>query len=496
MQAILNKVAILFGINQYVSCPLKNAVNDATALSAKLQELGFNTQIVLNANSEMMERELNAFSQKLEEASVGLFFFAGHAVQIQNTNYLLTTSASLVDETSCKYTSYSLNRVIELFDKSGVSTKIIILDACRNNPFTMRGIAYRGLAPAYAPKGTIIAYSTSPGQEASDGLNDHGVYTCALLDHIASKNITIEEMFKRVRNTVSARTGNKQITWEHTSLMGNFCFNLGYDEGEARTVYSQDALADSLYNFAEENTISGIVACLKSYSWYTQNPAISRISQVEFSHADKDDLFILGRNIYQAACGDCASAVNWIEAVSQHLNRIGGSASIHVLNGILFEIYFDSHGNLRDIPKWEHYENPVKMCLNPNYQASAHFIQGLLAQYPKSMIYIPGSLNSVSIDVIISESDGEYHLDSIYVDGLSCMYNESGTAPYKFVPFSYPFAYPFPYVYDHMNWRQIELSICGMLVLPQSKSKFTFNIPVSDDVEILMPRQYRLQKYL
>ena len=492
MQAILKKAAILFGINQYSSCPLKNAVNDAMALSSKLEELGFDTQVVLDSDSETMERELNAFSQKLGEASVGLFFFAGHAVQIENTNYLITTSASLADESSCKYTSYCLNRVIELFDKSGVSTKIIILDACRNNPFTMRGVTYRGLAPTYAPKGTIIAYSTSPGQEAFDGANDHGVYTSALLDHIASKNIPIEEMFKRVRNTVSARTGNKQITWEHTSLMGNFCFNVGYDDGEAHTVYSKNAFADSHYDFAEENTISEIVAGLKSYNWYTQNPAIGRISQIDFSHADKDDLFVLGRNIYQAACGDSTSAVRWIEEISQRLSRIGGSASIHILNGILFEIYFDSDGNLRDTPKWEHYENPVKMCSNPNYQASAHFIQGLLAQYPQRMTYIPGSLNSVSVDIIVSESDGEYHVDGIYVDGLSCMYNESGTELYKFVPFSYSSSY----FCGCMNRRQIEASICDMLVLPQSKSKFTFNIPVSDDTEILMARQYRLLKYL
>ena len=181
MQAILKKAAILFGINQYSSCPLKNAVNDAMALSSKLEELGFDSQIVLDADSGTMERELNAFSQNLGGASVGLFFFAGHAVQIENINYLMATDTNSFDESSCKYTSYCLNRVIELFDKSGVSTKIIILDACRNNPFTMRGVAYRGLAPTYAPKGTIIAYSTSPGQEASDGNDNHGVYTGALL---------------------------------------------------------------------------------------------------------------------------------------------------------------------------------------------------------------------------------------------------------------------------------------------------------------------------
>lgn len=201
----MKKSAILFGINDYHGSPLKNAANDARALSEKLIELGFEAKCFLDVDSETMNRELVAFKSDLAQSSVGLFFFAGHGIQCKGENFLATKSTSFIDESSCKYTAIALNMVIDIFEESKVNTKIIILDACRNNPFvTWRSAANDGLAPVYAPKGTIIAFSTSPGQKASDGLNDHGVYTNALLTHIATKNLSIEDMFKRVRNTVSS----------------------------------------------------------------------------------------------------------------------------------------------------------------------------------------------------------------------------------------------------------------------------------------------------
>lgn len=143
---VMKKSAILFGINEYHDCPLQNAVNDATVLSEKLSQLGFDAECCLNVSRESMDRSLLAFRSKLEQSSVGLFFFAGHGIQCKGENFLATKDTNFVDEISCRHTSFPLNDVIDIFEESKVTTKIFILDACRNNPFvTWRSAANDGL---------------------------------------------------------------------------------------------------------------------------------------------------------------------------------------------------------------------------------------------------------------------------------------------------------------------------------------------------------------
>ena len=485
----MKKSAILFGINEYHDCPLQNAVNDATALSEKLTQLGFDAECCLNVSMEAMDRALQAFQVKLDQSSVGLFFFAGHGIQCQGENFLATNDTSFFDETSCKYTAFPLNRVIDIFEASKVTTKIFILDACRDNPFvTWRSAANDGLAPVYAPKGTIIAFSTSPGQKASDGKNGHGVYTEALLEHISTKNLAIEDMFKRVRNTVSSHTAHRQITWEHTSLMGTFYFNSGIDEDKARPIYSENALADCNYDFENAGEIESIVHALKTHDWNEQNSAISKISRMNFSHADKDDLFVLGRNIYQTACGGSRNAEYWIEDLETNLNSIGGNAAIHMLNGILFEIYFNKDAQIRRNLKSKRYESPVKLCLKEQYKLCGLFIRDFLEQYPQQIIYIPGSDNVLTADILISQEDDHYYIESIYIDGLSCMYNTDGSEFYE---------------YDGLDdcHREGTLSVLESIILkkvaaPKSKIKFTCNMKISPKSTILIPYNFNLLRYI
>lgn len=485
----MKKSAILFGVNEYHGSPLKNAVNDARALSKKLAELGFETKCFLDVDSETMNRELVAFKSDLAQSSVGLFFFAGHGIQCKGENYLATKSTSFFDESSCKYTAVALNMVIDIFEESKVNTKIIVLDACRDNPFvTWRSAANDGLAPVYAPKGTIIAFSTSPGQKASDGLNDHGVYTNALLTHIATKNLSIEDMFKRVRNTVSSHTGHKQITWEHTSLMGTFYFNSGVDNGEAKPTYSSEALADQDYVSEGNDDIQSIISSLKTYNWYQQNPAISRINRLDFACADKDDLFVLGRNIYQTACGGSGTADTWMENIEANLNSIGGSAAIHLLNGILFEIFFNSGGEIRTKLKTDYYEKPVKLCQREKYASCGSFIRSYLEQYPQRIIYVPGAPDLLTIDILISQGERGYHIDGICVDGLSCMYDQDASDFYVYNEFSY--------YYREMTITDIANDILFRIAAPKNKVKFTCNVNVEKETSVLVPVDYNLLRYI
>lgn len=489
----MKKVAILFGINDYQQCKLNNAVNDATALSTKLDELGFETRCILNPDFGTMRDSLINFKNLLSKSNVGLFFFAGHGIQCKGENFLTTIDTSFADESSCKYTAMPLKTVIDIFEDSGISTKIFILDACRDNPFvTWRGLASEGLAPVYAPKGTIIAFSTSPGQKAADGNNAHGVYTNALLTHIGTKKVPIEDMFKRVRNTVSSHTDHKQITWEHTSLMGTFCFNSGYDEGHLMTNYSENALADSNYVFEEDNAIQNIVTDLKSYSWYTQNPAINRINQFNIEMADKDDLFILGRNIYQSACGDSGNAVAWMENIENNLKRLQDNTAIHILNGILFEIYFDSNGDLRTQFKSDYYEDPVRLCQKEKYSPCCTFIASFLEQYPQRIIHIPGTTTTLNLDITIELNDlylsDIYHIQNIFFDGLTCMYDDKGMELYRYDGNNSRS--------DEVTKKELESIIAYKIAVPVNKLRITYNSKINENNKIIVPDEFQLLRYV
>lgn len=487
----MKKVALIFGNNNYPSSPLSNAVNDASAVSEKLISLGFECTCVTDATIEKMEESVAGFVSSLSESEVALFFFAGHGFQYHGRNYLGAINTSFVDDYSCKRTSFEFDSIIETFESSNVNTKIFVLDACRNNPFhTIRGAAQRGFAPVYAPKGSIIAFSTSPGQTASDGANDHGVYTGALLTHIDTKRLAIEDMFKRVRQTVSAHTNNQQITWEHTSLMGNFYFNPGYDNGEFTVAYSKLALADSKFRFEDDSSLQGVVQALKSYNWRVQNSAFSLIRSDNMSH-DIDELFVLGRNIYQAADGDCGSARDWLENLDNRLKHFNESTAFHILNGILFEIYFDSDGNLRERLKTsqEIYEAPIRICMLAGYEASCNFIRGYLEQYQNRILYLPGTKEAMCIDVIVSRSEehSSYAVEGICIDGVSSMFPNIDSDEL--------FQSDMAQGCTLYNSNQLEQLICQNIALPRNKATISYNISLNGTDKIVCPIVFVLKRY-
>jgi uncharacterized caspase-like protein len=227
---------------------LKNPVNDANDLAAKLKSYGFDVTVALDCTAKDMDKHLKAFRKLLEANEVALFFFAGHGMQVDGTNYLLAIDTDVETEDDAKHSSLSLDKVVDAMAKSKAATRIIILDACRSNPWERkwhRSSGVRGLASVYAPKGTIIGFATSPGEVAFDGTGRNGTYTAALLDHIEAPDCSIEMMFKRVRNNVAAATKGKQTSWAHTSLSGEFYFNLSL--GNLIDEYDGTSLADRLF---------------------------------------------------------------------------------------------------------------------------------------------------------------------------------------------------------------------------------------------------------
>lgn len=222
------RLALVIGNAAYTNGgSLKNPINDAKGMKNALEQLGFEVLKYENCDQKTMKRAIDEYGKKLEGYDIGLFFYAGHGLQVNGNNYLIPTDASLSHEDEVEYDCVRADRVLMMMEKAKTKTNLVILDACRNNPFERswsRSSGGNGLAFMNAPKGSLIAYATSPGNTASDGSGENGLYTEALLKEINKPNITILEMFQNVRATVVKQSDSKQTPWESTSLIGNFYF--------------------------------------------------------------------------------------------------------------------------------------------------------------------------------------------------------------------------------------------------------------------------------
>ena len=217
--------ALVIGNSAYDTAPLRNPVNDARAMAKALRDLGFDVAEKENLNQKDMKREIQAFGQKLQKGSIGLFYYAGHGMQVNGRNYLIPVGARIEHEKQVEYEAVDMGAVLSEMDYARNSMNIVILDACRDNPFarSFRSGA-QGLAAVNAPGGTLIAYATAPGSVASDGPGENGIYTGELIKTMQTPGLKIEDVFKQVRSAVRQETEGKQIPWESSSLEGDFYF--------------------------------------------------------------------------------------------------------------------------------------------------------------------------------------------------------------------------------------------------------------------------------
>ena len=226
------RVAFVVGNSNYsdTNMQLANPTNDATDLAAKLANLGFVVVRSLNQTKQGLESAAQLFSEKAKKADVALFFYAGHGIQYQGDNYLVPIDAKLPSEEYVKYNCTNANLILDLMEKAGCKMKIVILDACRNNPFARswhRGVGNGGLGIMNAPKGTFIAFSTAPGDVALDGNTGqrNSPYTAALLQTLNKKGLSITDFFQEVLERVATSTNEKQTPWTSNSFRGKFVFN-------------------------------------------------------------------------------------------------------------------------------------------------------------------------------------------------------------------------------------------------------------------------------
>jgi uncharacterized caspase-like protein len=233
-----SRVALVIGNANYKVGALKNPVNDAKAVAASLRALGFEVTHRENASLREMLEAFQQFSTQSRSAEVRVVYYAGHGVQVKGRNYLLPVDTEIRAEDEMPSKSADLNEFLGRLSALKDGMNVVILDACRNNPFSgseivgpdgrrlkFRGAAQSGLARIEAPLGTMIAFSTAPDGVALDNPQEkNSLFTKHLLQHIQSPGLPVEMLFKRVRVAVSEETNRVQVPWESSSLTGDFCF--------------------------------------------------------------------------------------------------------------------------------------------------------------------------------------------------------------------------------------------------------------------------------
>lgn len=226
------RIALVIGNAEYGAvATLENPVNDASLMANSLEPLGFEVSLLTDATQIELRRAIAQFGRDLRAAgpeTVGLFYYAGHGVQSFGTNYLLPVDASLTDAADLDLVALEAEAVLRQMRSARNRTNIVILDACRNNPFeTIAEMDDNGLAEMNAPTGTYLAYATAPGSVALDGVGGNSPFTKALATEMQVEGAAIEEVFKNVRVTVLEQSGGQQTPWDTSSLTADFVFKAG-----------------------------------------------------------------------------------------------------------------------------------------------------------------------------------------------------------------------------------------------------------------------------
>jgi hypothetical protein len=476
-----NLAALVIGNAAYAQVDqLQNPVNDATDMAGRLVTLGFTVQLLPDATTEEMDRALVAFGGVLATSDLGLFFFAGHAFQIDGINFLAGVDTKSSDPMAVKYSALHLDRVVDVMKwapSASARASIVILDACRNNPFEgySRSVASNELAPVFAPKGMLIAFSTSPGEKSKDGTGRNGPYTEALLQHITTQDLPIETMFKRVRNTLASLTNGKQTSWEHTSLLGDFHFRLSREAPVLE--YDRTAISDGLFVIRENQPGHAVIRGLKILTWDYQNAALRDFDSHQASLCAPNVLFVIGRNIYQAACGGSNAASAFIQRFVENTEGLEDTKRKCLMDGMLFEVFFDPEGQHRARPKMGFFSEVMKLQVHSELAASFAFLTSCLEPYADLYCSLPGSERLITIDVAAElGADGVRHeVRDLWLEGTNVLHDK------RELPSSSWFGQDIT-----LDPEQLREFISNELVIPKHLLTVTSNVPETNRIKYVI----------
>ena len=282
------RVALVIGNASYATVPaLSNPANDAALMASTLGDVGFDVVTARDADRDEMAAAIREFGTRLRAAgpeAIGLFYYAGHGVQANGVNYLIPVDAPIGNEADLETAAVSAQWVMSQMAYAGNALNIVILDACRNNPFAggFRALG-RGLARMDAPSGALVAYAAAPGQTAADGSGTNSPYTAALAEAMRTPGLDIEGVFKRVRVAVESATGRAQTPWEESSLKGDFFFVP--PTGAAGPADSATSAHDQAVDLAFWDSIKGSTnpANFEAYLQQFPNGAFTRLARVRLA---------------------------------------------------------------------------------------------------------------------------------------------------------------------------------------------------------------------
>jgi len=216
------KIALVVGNSAYPKWPLRNPSNDARAVAQSLNDLGFKTEMAIDLSLPNLDRAIGKFVSQVKAGDTAMFYYAGHGLQLEGENYLVPIDFDAKDETDAKYASYSASRVQERLERAGARVILVVLDACRNNPFQSTRSAGGGLAAMGSGKGTLIAFATAPGKTADDNPNgSNGLFTSHLITALREPGLSLDQVFNRVRERVYTDSKGRQVPWTVSSVIGD-----------------------------------------------------------------------------------------------------------------------------------------------------------------------------------------------------------------------------------------------------------------------------------
>lgn len=273
------RVALVIGNADYKHDPLDNPVNDARLIGARLEQAGFKVTRRENLDRNGMATALREFGAALNENTVAVLYYAGHAMQLRDQNYMIPIDAEIRSEDDVGLQGVDLTFVLGRMSRAKSRVNVVILDACRDNPFAKRASGNtQGLAQMDAPIGTLLAYATAPGKQAPDGIGQRGnsIYTTELARHLLTPGLPVELMFKRVREAVVRESRQLQVPWEHSSLLGEFAFVPGFASAPTpapATAAVDTAAADAAAEAALWATVQGSTRADEFRAYLRQYPS-------------------------------------------------------------------------------------------------------------------------------------------------------------------------------------------------------------------------------
>lgn len=398
-------IALVIGIDHY-SHPeffhvLNCAVGDAKAVAEVLSHLKIEVQESYDEEDDVVRERLDEFTNKImdDRPDVAIFYFAGHGERPNLKDGLVLKNAqrSAKGETVLLGHCLVVNDIMQRMNAAGDQMNILILDACRNET---RGAVAKQEMGFKVPHQTFIAYSTTAGCTASDGkVGGHSPFTGALLNHIMTENLKVEDLFKQVRKDMFA-SGRRQYSWDYSCLLDDFCFNHGQLNRHYGNTYSFMAFSP---------TTIALTDALKSSFVQDINSSVEKnidhaMSMLVAHKKDfkKEELFVMGR--YMLHASKSVFAAKYINITKLALLNIGNENPF--FDGFLYEMFFDKEDNCRNknIEGVWIFDEVAKVCDSPDFASSLTFIQKELEPFKDQVSYVPG--NEVhTVRLFLEQSD-------------------------------------------------------------------------------------------